>query len=99
VVLCPALTSHSELSETALAEAGISRTTVRISVGDEGSRYLLDHLAGAAPLAFSDVAPEFVGAFPSGEEVNGIYAIHAHLASNGFPEWLRIRSGEWSRER
>jgi len=73
VVLCPALTSHSELSDAALAAAGISRSTVRISVGDEDPSYLLDHLARAAALAFGEVAPEFVAAFPSGEQVKGIY--------------------------
>jgi O-acetylhomoserine (thiol)-lyase len=73
VVLCPALTSHSELSDTALAAAGISRSMVRISVGDEDPSYLLDHLARAAALAFGDVAPEFVAAFPSGEQVKEIY--------------------------
>jgi hypothetical protein len=41
VVLCPALTSHSELGADALESAGISATTVRISVGDEDPRYLL----------------------------------------------------------
>ena len=73
VVLCPALTSHSELSEAALAEAGISPTTIRISVGDEDPRYLLDHLTCASTLAFGDVAPEFAAGFPSGEEVSEIY--------------------------
>ena len=48
VVLCPALTTHSELGEAALADAGISTSTVRISVGDEDPRYLLDHLARAS---------------------------------------------------
>jgi uncharacterized protein (TIGR02217 family) len=33
VVLCPAITSHSEMSEQALADAGISPTTVRVAVG------------------------------------------------------------------
>ena len=41
IVLCPALTSHSELSDTALEEAGITATTIRIAVGDEDPRGLL----------------------------------------------------------
>ena len=73
VVLCPALTTHSELSEAALAEAGITPSTVRISVGDEDPRYLLDHLTRAAALVFSDVAPAFVAAFPKAERVREIY--------------------------
>src|SRR5205823_12665888 len=35
VVLCPALTSHSELAPAELRAAGIEPTTVRISVGEE----------------------------------------------------------------
>ncbi len=73
VVLCPALTTHSELSDQALADAGISASTMRISVGDEDPRYLLDHLTRAADLAFGDVAPEFVAAFASAETVCTIY--------------------------
>lgn len=73
VMLCPGLTSHSELSDHALAEAGICPTTVRISVGDEDPRYLLDHFARAARLAFGDVAPEFVARFPNEATVTQIY--------------------------
>lgn len=73
VVLCPALTTHSELSPQALADAGISLSTMRISVGDEDPRYLLDHLARAAELAFGEVAPEFIAGFASPETVNEIY--------------------------
>ncbi|HTT01462.1 MAG TPA: aminotransferase class I/II-fold pyridoxal phosphate-dependent enzyme [Steroidobacteraceae bacterium] len=73
VILCPALTSHSELSEQALVEAGISLSTVRVSVGDEDPRYLLEHLGRAAELAFGDVAPEFVAAFPRAERISAIY--------------------------
>lgn len=46
LVLCPALTSHSELSPAALQEAGITPTTIRIAVGDESPRELIgDFLA------------------------------------------------------
>jgi cystathionine beta-lyase/cystathionine gamma-synthase len=48
VVLCPALTSHSELSPDALRAAGISPTTIRIAVGDEDPRTLLAHFIRAA---------------------------------------------------
>ncbi len=73
VVLCPALTSHSEMSEQALAAAGITPTTLRISVGDEDPRYLLEHLRRAAELAAGDGAPEFTAGFPSRAQVNEIY--------------------------
>ena len=72
-VLCPALTSHSELSREALAEAGITPSTVRISVGDEDPRYLLRHLGKAAEIALAGSRPEFVEGFPTEEVVNLIY--------------------------
>ena len=73
VVLCPALTSHSELGGQALADAGISPSTIRISVGDEDPRYLLDHLSRAAHLAAHDIAPDFVAGFPSPAKISEIY--------------------------
>ena len=73
VVLCPALTSHSELSLAALREAGISPTTIRISVGEEDPRALLAHLMRAAELALEPVAPGFLGHFPSPEEIDRLY--------------------------
>ena len=89
-VLCPALTSHSELSEAALAEAGISPSTVRISVGDEDPRYLLHHLVKAAQIALQGSSPEFVNGFPSEEVVSRIYEetyIDVHT------RWVRMRCG------
>jgi cystathionine beta-lyase/cystathionine gamma-synthase len=48
LVLCPALTSHSELSAEALQEAGITASTIRISVGDESPRELIGDFLAAA---------------------------------------------------
>jgi O-acetylhomoserine (thiol)-lyase len=92
VVLCPALTTHSELSDQALCEAGISPSTVRISVGDEDPRYLLDHLARAADLAFGDIAPGFVAGFASLQVVSEIYEevyIDVHR------RWVESKRGAW----
>lgn len=72
VVLCPALTSHSELSDEALAEAGISPTTIRISVGDEDPRTLIAHFARATELALDPVCPGFSRGFPSAEEIDAL---------------------------
>lgn len=73
VVLCPALTSHSELSEEAMRQAGISRTTMRVSVGEEDPRALLAHLMRAAELALEPECPGFLAHFPAPEEVDRLY--------------------------
>jgi hypothetical protein len=73
VVLCPALTSHSELSPEALRQAGISPTTIRVSVGEEDPRALLAHLMRAAELAIEPDCPGFVSHFPSTDDIDRLY--------------------------
>lgn len=73
LALCPALTSHSELSEQALKEAGISATTIRISVGLEDPRVLIAHLLRAAELAIEPSVPGFCAEFPEGEQIDRLY--------------------------
>jgi cystathionine beta-lyase/cystathionine gamma-synthase len=73
VVLCPAQTSHSELSLEALRAAGISPTTIRIAVGDEDPRALLAHFQRASELALDPVSPGFSKRFPAPEEVDALY--------------------------
>ena len=73
IVLCPALTSHSELSDTALKEAGISATTIRIAVGDEDPRGLIAHLIKASTIALEPDNPGFVAAFPAADEIDLLY--------------------------
>jgi O-acetylhomoserine (thiol)-lyase len=73
IVLCPALTSHSELSDTALKEAGIAPTTIRIAVGDEDPRGLIAHLIKASSIALERDNPGFVAAFPALGEIDRIY--------------------------
>jgi O-acetylhomoserine/O-acetylserine sulfhydrylase-like pyridoxal-dependent enzyme len=73
VVVCPALTSHSELSEEALHEAGIRLTTIRIAVGDEDPRSLLAHLLQAAEIAIEPECPGFVAHFPRPREIDALY--------------------------
>jgi O-acetylhomoserine/O-acetylserine sulfhydrylase-like pyridoxal-dependent enzyme len=74
VVLCPALTSHSELGPGALEAAGISPSTIRISVGHEDPRELHAHFVGAARLALEPHRPGFCDRFSSPEEMDGLYA-------------------------
>lgn len=73
VVLCPALTSHSELGPKALEEAGISPSTIRISVGHEDPRELLAHFVAAAKLAIEPHRPGFCARFPTAEEIDRLY--------------------------
>jgi O-acetylhomoserine/O-acetylserine sulfhydrylase-like pyridoxal-dependent enzyme len=73
VVVCPALTSHSELSADALREAGISLTTIRIAVGDEDPRTLLAHLMQAAQLALEPECPGFTRHFGQPHEIDALY--------------------------
>jgi O-acetylhomoserine/O-acetylserine sulfhydrylase-like pyridoxal-dependent enzyme len=73
VVLCPALTSHSELSDEALRESGIAPTTIRVSVGEEDPRTLMAHLMRAAALALEPAAPGFMAHFPPAREIDALY--------------------------
>lgn len=76
VVLCPAITSHSELSEQALREAGISPTTVRVAVGAEDPRTLMAHLIRAAESTLDEAVPGFSKKFPAPEACDAIYRKH-----------------------
>ena len=48
LMLCPALTSHSELSPEALQDAAIHPTTIRVAMGGENPRDLIYHFREAA---------------------------------------------------
>jgi O-acetylhomoserine/O-acetylserine sulfhydrylase-like pyridoxal-dependent enzyme len=68
IVSCPALTTHSELSETAQRAAGISPTMVRIAVGDEDPLDLIDHLIQTAKFTIDPDVPGFSDKFPDREK-------------------------------
>lgn len=68
IVSCPALTTHSELNEQALREAGLSPTTIRFAVGDEDPLDLLRHLVIAARATIDSQVPGFSSHFPSFEQ-------------------------------
>lgn len=63
LVLCPALTSHSEMGPDKLAQAGITATTIRIAVGDEDPRTLIAHFIKSAELSLDADSPGFSGRF------------------------------------
>ncbi|WP_198650129.1 trans-sulfuration enzyme family protein [Zobellella maritima] len=70
LVLCPALTSHSELDDTALAAAGISRTGIRVAMGIERVRELIAHIILAARLHIDPVSPGFSERFMAPGQVD-----------------------------
>ncbi len=94
LVLCPALTSHSELSSDAMGDAGIYPTTLRISMGTEDVRELVTHIYLAAKLHIDPVCPDFSESF----SLDGIEAylikftqdIHKAHISNGLSLKERI---------
>ncbi len=67
IVSCPSLTTHSELDEDALREAGMDSTTIRFAVGDENPADLLNHLVSAAAGTL-DGEVEFSSKFPTRDE-------------------------------
>jgi O-acetylhomoserine/O-acetylserine sulfhydrylase-like pyridoxal-dependent enzyme len=73
VVLCPALTSHSEMSPSELKEAGISPTTIRIALGDEDPRQLIVHFVRTSELVIDPVRSNFSAGFMKAAEVDELY--------------------------
>ncbi|MEM8490567.1 MAG: PLP-dependent transferase [Pseudomonadota bacterium] len=73
LALCPGLTSHSELSADAQRDAGISPTTIRISVGLEDPRKLIAHMAEASERVIDPVYAGFAAGFMSGDELDRLY--------------------------
>jgi len=69
IVSCPSLTTHSELDEAALEEAGMTPTTVRCAVGDEDPIDLIRHFAHAARGTIDKVHPGYSDKFMGESEV------------------------------
>src|SRR6266478_7733656 len=86
VVLCPAVTSHSEMGPAELREAGISPTTIRISVGDEDPRHLIAHFISTAELVLDPIYPGFSDAFLAPEATDELYH-RAYLDAH--TRWLK----------
>lgn len=72
IVSCPALTTHSELDEAALAASGLTPTTIRIAVGDESPMDLVKHFVYAAKATIEDEIPGFSDGFPSEAETRSL---------------------------
>ncbi|MEL7497787.1 MAG: PLP-dependent transferase [Planctomycetota bacterium] len=83
IVSCPSLTTHSELNEQALAEAGMTPTTVRCAVGDEEPMDLITHLVAAAKGTIDSTHPGYSEGFMSNEACREMVRRHyvdAHAA-------------------
>lgn len=73
IILCPALTSHSEMGPEEQKEAGIYLTTMRIAVGTENIKELIAHFINVARLHIDPVYPGFSDGFMSAEDVDRLY--------------------------
>lgn len=69
IVSCPSLTTHSELNEQALADAGMTPTTVRCAVGDEEPLDLIKHFVHAAQGTIDLKHPGYSDGFMSEDEI------------------------------
>ncbi|WP_323027966.1 trans-sulfuration enzyme family protein [Gelidibacter japonicus] len=88
-LLCPAFTSHSELNKEALLDAGIHKTTMRVSVGNENPKELIGHFLQSIKLMIDPEKSGFSTAFMSMEEVDKLYAdtymeVQKQLIDNGY---------------
>jgi O-acetylhomoserine (thiol)-lyase len=73
IVLCPALTSHSELDETTQAKSGIYLTTMRIAMGTDNVRELIAHFINSAKLHIDPVNPGFSEQFMPAHKIDDLY--------------------------
>ena len=83
IVSCPALTTHSELDEPALLEAGMTPTTVRCAVGDEDPIDLIRHFVSAAKGTIDLVHPNYSDQFMGESEIRSLIRdryVGAHAA-------------------
>jgi len=72
LALCPALTTHSELDAEALRDAGITSSTIRISVGDESPRELIADFLAACRAAMDPDIPGFSTRFMPASDIDAM---------------------------
>jgi cystathionine beta-lyase/cystathionine gamma-synthase len=96
VILCPAMTSHSELDTEALRDARIARTTIRVAVGDENPKELISHFVNAARLTIDPVLQGFSEGFMASEQADELVRetylkVHQHYIETAPPmaEFMR----------
>ena len=70
IVSCPALTTHSELDEAALAASGIGPTTIRLAIGNEDPKDLIAQFIQSARLTIEPHVPGFTDQFLAAAEID-----------------------------
>ncbi|GAC15054.1 trans-sulfuration enzyme family protein [Aliiglaciecola lipolytica] len=73
IILCPALTSHSELSQLEQQKAGIHMTTMRIAMGTDNVKELMAHFINSARLHIDPYVSDFSQKFMSPEQIDKLY--------------------------
>lgn len=73
IILCPALTSHSELSPAEQKKAGIELTTMRIAMGTDNVKQLIAHFILAARHFIDPQVAGFTDDFMTPEQVDELY--------------------------
>lgn len=89
IILCPALTSHSELDADNQQKGGIYLTTMRIAMGTDNVKELIAHFINSARLHIDPVMPGFSDKFLAAEKIDELYmqtsmqVCQQHFASAG----------------
>jgi O-acetylhomoserine (thiol)-lyase len=73
IILCPALTSHSELDNAAQQRSGIYLTTMRIAMGTDNVKALIAHFMNSAKLHIDPMIPGFSAKFMQADEIDKLY--------------------------
>lgn len=73
IILCPALTSHSELATAEQQKAGIHLTTMRIAMGTDNVKELIAHFIYSAKLHIDPQIPGFSEQFMLPQELDAFY--------------------------
>jgi O-acetylhomoserine/O-acetylserine sulfhydrylase-like pyridoxal-dependent enzyme len=73
IILCPALTSHSELAEAEQQKGGIYLTTMRIAMGTDNVKSLMAHFINSARLHIDPLINGFSDKFMSADDIDQLY--------------------------
>lgn len=83
LILCPALTSHSEMSRAEQHKAGIALTTMRIAMGCDCVKTLIAHFVLALKQAIDPIYPGFSEGFMSASRLD---ELHQRIAAEVYSQ-------------